>query len=90
MTDLNGSRRRDSRAEPLDAFAGGVVVGNEFASIEISVDTSGRVPRAVLRDITSGQARYIDPLVLQALVYMSDDVMQSLADPNLIVPVGDH
>ncbi|MEU4225538.1 hypothetical protein AB0F17_14685 [Nonomuraea sp. NPDC026600] len=85
MTGLNGSKRAVSRAEPLDAFVDGVVVGNEFASIEISVDTSGRVPRAVLRDITSGQARYIDPLVLQALVYMSDDVMQSLADPNLIV-----
>ncbi|MET8051807.1 hypothetical protein ABZU75_29830 [Streptosporangium sp. NPDC005286] len=85
MTDLNGSKRRDSRAEPLAGFVDGVVVGNEFASIEISVDTSGRVRRAVLKDITSGQARYIDPLVLQALVYMSDDVMQSLADPNLIV-----
>lgn len=68
-----------------DPFAAGVVVGNEFASIEISVDRSGRVPRAVLRDVTSGVARYLDPLVLEALVYMSDEMMQSLADPNLIV-----
>ncbi|MFG1926400.1 hypothetical protein [Cryptosporangium sp. NPDC048952] len=63
----------------------GVVVGNEFASIEISVDRSGRVPRAMLRDVVSGQARYIDPIVLEALVYMSDEEMQRLADPNLIV-----
>lgn len=68
-----------------DPFSEGVVVGNEFATIEISVDRSGRVPRAVLRDLTSGKARYIDPLVLEALVYMSDEAMQSLADPNLIV-----
>jgi hypothetical protein len=70
---------------PLGAFADGVIVGNEFASVEISIDTSGRVPRAVLRDVSSGHARYIDPLVLEALVYMSDEMMQSLADPNLIV-----
>lgn len=68
-----------------DDFAGKVVVGNEFASIEVSVDRSAHVPRLVLRDAVSGQARCIDPLVLEALIYMSDDVMQSLADPNLIV-----
>lgn len=85
MAHHNGSRRDDGRAEPLDAFAKGVVVGNEFASIEISVDTSGHTHRVVLRDVASGQARYIDPLVLEALVYMSDEAMQSLADPNLIV-----
>ncbi|WP_173086186.1 hypothetical protein [Phytohabitans rumicis] len=67
------------------AFAHGVVVGNEFASIEVSVDTSGHCARLVLRDVVSGQSRYIDPLVLEALIYMPDDVMQSLADPNLIV-----
>ena len=66
-------------------FADGVMVGNEFASIEISIDTSGRVPRVVLRDVVSGRARSIDPLVLEALIYMSDDMMQSLADPNLLV-----
>ncbi|WP_379514158.1 hypothetical protein [Nonomuraea insulae] len=85
MTGLNGSKRKANRADPLGGFGDGVVVGNEFAAIEISVDTSGHVPRAVLRDVASGQARCIDPLVLLALVYMSDDVMQSLADPNLIV-----
>jgi hypothetical protein len=82
MSDSNGFRRCD---HALDAFAAGVVVGNEFATIEISVDTTGPVRRAILRDVASGQARYIDPLVLEALVYMSDEMMQSLADPNLIV-----
>ncbi|MBL7493516.1 hypothetical protein I6A60_33535 [Frankia sp. AgB1.9] len=72
-------------AGPLGPFARGVLVGNEFASVEISVDTAGRVPRLVLRDVTSGRARHIDPLVLEALVHMSDETMRSLADPNLIV-----
>jgi hypothetical protein len=67
------------------AFVNGVIVGNEFASVEVSVDTSGHVPRLVLRDVVSGQARCIDPLVLEALIYMPDHVMQSLADPNLIL-----
>jgi hypothetical protein len=82
MSDSNGFRRREACEH---GFATGVVVGNEFAAIEVSVDTSGSVRRLVLRDVSSGQARYIDPLVLEALVYMSGDVMQSLADPNLIV-----
>lgn len=63
----------------------GIVVGNEFAMVEISVIDNGRGRQAVLRDVSSGQARRIDPLVLEALVYMSDDAMQALADPNLIV-----
>nr|MDT0661234.1 hypothetical protein [Micromonospora sp. DSM 115978] len=68
-----------------EAFADPVVVGNEFASIEVSVDRSAHVARLVLRDAVSGQARCVDPLVLEALIYMSDEMMQSLADPNLIV-----
>lgn len=62
-----------------------VLVGNEFASVEVSVDTGGRVPLLVLRDVVSGRARHIDPLVLEALVHMSDEAMRRLADPNLIV-----
>lgn len=85
MSELNGAKRPERSERALAALIDGVVVGNEFASVEISVDTSGRVPRAVLRDVRSGQARYIDPLVLEALVFMSDAEMQHLADPNLIV-----
>ncbi len=63
----------------------GVLVGNEFAQVEILLNTAGRVPRLVLRDVESGRARLIDPLVLEALVHMSDESMRALADPNLIV-----
>jgi hypothetical protein len=68
-----------------DLAGKGVVVGNEFASIEISVVDNGRGRQVVLRDVASGQARRIDPLVLEALVFMSDEAMRALADPNLIV-----
>lgn len=68
-----------------DLVGKGIVVGNEFASIEISVIDNGRGRQAVLREVSSGQARRIDPLILEALIFMSDEVMQSLADPNLIV-----
>jgi hypothetical protein len=85
MHEANGAGSPPRRERLLADLIQGVVVGNEFASVEICVDTSGRVPRALLRDVMSGQARYIDPLVLEALVHMDDKEMQRLADPNLIV-----
>ncbi|MCX4817986.1 hypothetical protein OG601_46235 [Streptomyces sp. NBC_01239] len=68
-----------------DLTGKGVVVGNEFASIEITVTDNGRGRQLVLREVSSGQSRLIDPLVLEALVFMSDEAMRALADPNLIV-----
>ena len=85
---MNTDNRTPGQGAPVDAgdLAGkGVVVGNEFASIEISVIDNGRGRQVVLRDPVSGRARRIDPLVLEALVYMSDEAMRALADPNLIV-----
>ncbi|GAA4210547.1 hypothetical protein GCM10022252_78530 [Streptosporangium oxazolinicum] len=38
-----------------------------------------------LRHLVSGQTCVIDSLTLEALIYMSDKMMKSLADPNLIV-----
>ena len=61
------------------------IVGNEFATVEVSIDTSGRTATLQLRDVVSGHARLIDPLVLEALVFMDDEEMKHLADPNLIV-----
>lgn len=60
------------------------VIGNEFARVEIIAAPGTHGPRLVVRDTTSGRQRLIDPLVLEALVLMSDDEMARLADPNLV------
>lgn len=85
MRQPTGSPRHAPAAGGSESFAGGVLVGNEFASVEVSVDTAGRVPRLILRDVMSGRARHIDPLVLEALIHMTEETMRALADPNLIV-----
>lgn len=89
MRDLDGAQPPTPATSASAGGPGGldegVMVGNEFAAVRVSIDRTGRVARVLLCDVRSGQARLIDPLVLEALIFMSDEQMERLADPNLVV-----
>jgi hypothetical protein len=61
---------------------GSVVVTNEFASVEIRVDTHANGPAAWVTDRRSGACRRVDPLVLEGLVWAPEHIIASLADPG--------
>lgn len=58
------------------AVAGGAVVANEFAAIQVSVDYNGGSPRLLLEDLTTGKSIYLDPLEMASLCEASDDDRQ--------------
>jgi hypothetical protein len=58
------------------------VVANEFAAVSASIDTSANSPRLRLEDLKSGRVRYLDALVLETLVWASDEALGSLLDPS--------
>ena len=60
----------------------GQVVENEFASISVKLDGEGNSVRLRVEDLRTGQARYFDPLQLEALVWLSDERLTALLDPS--------
>ncbi len=63
-------------------MSGKAVVYSEFAQVSIEIDEQAKSPRLRLEDLRTGQARYLDALVLEALVWLSDDAMERLLDPS--------
>lgn len=61
----------------------GIVVANEFASIEFRVNDWGNGARAQIIDRRSGASRDIDVLALEGLVWAPEWVVTTLADPGL-------
>lgn len=61
----------------------GVVIANEFASIEFRVDDRGNGARAEIIDRRSGASRDIDVLALEGLVWAPEWVVTTLADPGI-------
>jgi hypothetical protein len=61
---------------------GSVIVTNEFASVEIRIGRHSNGPAAWVTDRKSGITRKVDPLVLEGLVWASEEVLASLADPG--------
>lgn len=60
----------------------GAVVGNEFAEVAVSVDSDGLTPRLRLEDLRSGRVRLLDPLEVEAIIWMSELRLTSLLDPS--------
>jgi hypothetical protein len=60
----------------------GSIVGNEFASVSVSLDTGGNSPRLRVEDLRTGRVRYLDALELETLVWLPDESLTALMDPS--------
>jgi hypothetical protein len=58
------------------------IVGNEFASVSVSLDTEGNSPRLRVEDLRTGRVRYLDALELETLVWLPDEHLTALMDPS--------
>ena len=63
-------------------MSGRAVVYSEFAQVAVEIDENAKSPRLRLEDLRTGQTRYLDALVLEALVWLSDEAMEGLLDPS--------
>lgn len=59
------------------------LVANEFAQVRVHLDREGHSARVRIEDVQTGQSICLDAFSLASLVWMSDDILTSHADPNL-------
>lgn len=57
-------------------------VGNEFAEVAVSVDTTANGPRLRLTDVRTGRVRFLDALELEAVVWLPEGHLTRLLDPS--------
>jgi len=70
-----------------------VVLNSEFAAVEVERDDSGNGPRLMIRDLSSGNCVFLDPLELAALAWLRHEELTSFLDPARLdpqVPRGSH
>lgn len=70
----------------------GLFLRNEFAAALVTLDHSGNGPRLKIEDGRSGNATYLDPLELSALVTAAHHELAFLLDPARVASgdvVGD-
>ncbi|WP_422333168.1 hypothetical protein [Rhodococcus sp. (in: high G+C Gram-positive bacteria)] len=58
------------------------MVHSEFAQVAVEIDENAKNPRLRLEDLRTGQVRFLDALILEALVWLSDEAMEILLDPS--------
>ncbi|QGA68990.1 hypothetical protein [Sulfolobus sp. E11-6] len=51
-------------------------IKNEFSKVRISIDFSGNSPRFKVECFTSGITRYIDPLTMEILMQIPDNILE--------------
>lgn|GEM_PF-4012612 len=60
---------------------------NEFAAVDLRIDTAANAPRLYIRDLETGLSRSIDAFVLRGLVLAPPEVLRSLC--RATVPTDD-
>lgn len=55
---------------------------NEFASVELTLDTEGNVPRLRILDLRTGHVRFLDAFELENLSYLNKDELSQFSDPS--------
>jgi hypothetical protein len=50
--------------------------------VSVSVDNHGNSPRLRLEDLRTGRVRFLDALELEAIVWLSDERLNSVLDPS--------
>ena len=56
------------------------ILRNEFATVEVKTDESANGVRLMIRDLTTGNCIYLDPLELEALTRVSHEHFRSFID----------
>lgn len=59
-----------------------MTVRNEFAAVEIELDSEGNGDRLRVEDLDSSRVVYLDALQLENIVWMPDDELSALMDPS--------
>ena len=59
-----------------------MILRNEFAAVEVDLDTEGNGDRLRIEDLDSGRVIYLDALQLENIVWMPDDEISDLMDPS--------
>jgi hypothetical protein len=60
----------------------GAILGNEFATVALSVDDRGNGPRLRIEDLRTGFVGYLDPLQLETLAWLPDEELERFLDPS--------
>jgi hypothetical protein len=55
---------------------------NEFASVEVELDTDGNGPRMKIVDLRTGHVGFLDPFELETLAWLSKDELAPFFDPS--------
>ncbi|WP_297661147.1 hypothetical protein [Pseudonocardia sp.] len=59
-----------------------LVLGNEFARVVVTHDTSANGSRLMIRSARTGRTVYLDPLQVESLTWLADeDYARLLSDP---------
>ncbi len=56
-------------------------IRNEFAGVELSVDTDANGPRLLVRDLLTGRHIFLDPSELAALTRVRHEDLKPFVDP---------
>ncbi|WP_338603123.1 hypothetical protein V6M85_03680 [Sulfolobus tengchongensis] len=51
-------------------------IRNEFSNIRISIDLNGNGPRFKIECLTSGVVKYVDPLTMEILMRIPDNILE--------------
>lgn len=63
-------------------FTDSVLVRNEFAMVQVRLDSTSHDPLLMIRDMHSGAAIFLDPLELEALTRFTHEQLKPLLDPS--------
>ena len=55
---------------------------NEFASVEVSLDTDANGSRLKIVDLRTGHVGYLDPFELETLSWLDKDALAPFFDPS--------
>ena len=60
----------------------GEILESEFATVQVRVDRHANGPRLRVEDLRTGHVGYLDPLELETLAWLPEEMMQALLDPS--------
>jgi hypothetical protein len=55
---------------------------NEFASVDVELDTGANGPRLKITDLRTGHVGYLDPFELETLSWLEKDALAPFFDPS--------
>jgi hypothetical protein len=59
-----------------------MIIANEFAAVDVEIDTGANGPRLKIEDLETGAKTFLDPLELQSLVWVPHKDFEPFLDPS--------